>query len=254
MMFNPELFLLLLIITLGQYVSSVKGMLTCLFKSYLYFITFSRSSFSCTVSFFGNSHISMPLQEGKLSTNVRFRFRTHQEHALLLLAAGRTDYCLLSLDDGRVRLQFRVNDTLVDLESPKRQLYNDREWHDLSVQRYEHNVTMQIDEHIVRKTLPARSAAVELNIHFGVFLGGPGDYSAEYLSSMDNLRGCISDVYYNNINLLKRAKEGTSHVSSVGVTWSCSDEFDADVDSVIGFVDPEAHVVLAKPSVQTGER
>lgn len=196
----------------------------------------------------------MPLQEGKLSTNVRLKFRTHQEHAMLLLAAGRTDYCLLNLDGGRVRLQFRVNETLVELWSPARQLFNDRQWHDLSVQRYDTNVTMQIDEHIVRKTLHARLPAAELNIHFGVFLGGPGDYSAEYLSSVDNLRGCISDVFYNNINLLKRAKEGTSHVSSIGVTWTCSDEFDADVDSVIGFVHPEAHVVLAKPSVQTGER
>lgn len=206
------------------------------------------------VSFFGASHISMPLQEAKLSTNVRLRFRTHQEHAMLLLAAGRTDYCLLQLEEGRLRFRLRLNETLVELWSPKRAAYNDREWHDVSLQRYDENVTLQIDEHIVRKQLQQPRAATEFNVHFGVFLGGPGDYSAEYLSGVENLRGCISDVYYNNINLLKRAKEGMSHVSSVGVQWQCSAEFDADAGSVVGFEHPEAYVVLSKPAVPEGER
>lgn len=34
----------------------------------------------------------------------------------------------------------------------------------------------------------------ELNVHFGVFLGGLGDFSESYLSSVDNFRGCMSDV------------------------------------------------------------
>lgn len=43
-----------------------------------------------------------------------------------------------------------------------------------------------------RKVLPAETA--ELNIHFGVFFGGLGDFSESYLSSVDNFRGCMSDV------------------------------------------------------------
>lgn len=61
-------------------------------------------------------------------------------------------------------------------------------------------------------------------------------------------------VYYNNINVLKRAKERTSHVSSVHVAWTCSPEFDADENQSISFVDDDAFVMLAKPPVQTGER
>lgn len=34
----------------------------------------------------------------------------------------------------------------------------------------------------------------ELNVHFGVFFGGLGDYSEAYLNSVDNFRGCMSDV------------------------------------------------------------
>lgn len=48
-----------------------------------------------------------------------------------------------------------------------------------------------------RKTLPKLG---ELNIHFGVFLGGLGDFSESYLNSVDNFRGCMSDVnHFNNI-------------------------------------------------------
>lgn len=61
-------------------------------------------------------------------------------------------------------------------------------------------------------------------------------------------------VYYNNINILKRAKERTAHVSSIGIAWTCSAEFDADEKNAISFVENDAYVVLAKPPVQTGER
>lgn len=67
------------------------------------------------VSFFGDSHIAMPLQEAKLSTILRLRFRSHQENAVLLLAAGRTDYCLMSLDGGRIKLNLKINDYQTDV-------------------------------------------------------------------------------------------------------------------------------------------
>ncbi|KAJ6647841.1 Chondroitin sulfate proteoglycan 4 [Pseudolycoriella hygida] len=203
------------------------------------------------VSFFGASHIAMPLQEAKNSTNVRLRFRTNQENALLFLAAGRTDYCLVGLDTTRIKLLFKVDEFVAELSTPKKIAFNDLQWHDVSIQRYETNITLQIDQHFVRKTMPSR--VNEFNVHFGVFLGGLGDFSETYLGSVDNYRGCISDVYYNNINVLKRAKERTSHVSSVNVAWICSPEFDADENQSISFLVDDAFVTLAKSPVQTGE-
>lgn len=43
-----------------------------------------------------------------------------------------------------------------------------------------------------RKTLSSEIG--ELNVHFGVFIGGLGDFSESYLNSVDNFRGCMSDV------------------------------------------------------------
>lgn len=44
----------------------------------------------------------------------------------------------------------------------------------------------------MRKQLPGQLSA--LNIHFGTFLGGVGDFSAEFLNDVIGFRGCISDV------------------------------------------------------------
>lgn len=57
----------------------------------------------------------MPLQEAKLSTNLRLRFRTRQSNGILFLAAGRTDYCLLSIDDGRVKLNLKINEHFTEV-------------------------------------------------------------------------------------------------------------------------------------------
>lgn len=144
----------------------------------------------------------MPLQEAKISTNIRLRFRTAQKDSLVFLAAGRTDYALINLEQGRVKFLFKINDQLVELRSPKAaKPLNDLDWHEIAIQRYEMNITMQVDEHFVRQTLPENTA--ELNIHFGVFLGGVGDFSEAYLDTVVSFRGCMSDVS-------KRRRQGGS--------------------------------------------
>lgn len=52
----------------------------------------------------------MPLQEAKLSTNVRMKFRSRQSNALIFLTSGRTDHCLLTLNEGRIKFQLKVNE------------------------------------------------------------------------------------------------------------------------------------------------
>lgn len=52
----------------------------------------------------------MPLQEGKISTNVRLKFRSRQNEAMIFLTSGRTDHCLLTLSEGRIKFQLRINE------------------------------------------------------------------------------------------------------------------------------------------------
>lgn len=80
----------------------------------------------------------------------------------------------------------------MQLRSPKKQKLNDLNWHDVAVQRFENNITLQVGGTIIRKTLPPEMGA--LNIHFGTILGGPGEYSADFLNDVGSFRGCMSDV------------------------------------------------------------
>lgn len=57
-------------------------------------------------------------------------------------------------------------------------------------------MTFQINEHFIREQLP--EGIGELSIHFGVFLGGFGDFTApSILREYENFRGCISDVSFS---------------------------------------------------------
>ncbi|XP_005179735.2 chondroitin sulfate proteoglycan 4 [Musca domestica] len=206
---------------------------------------------SMKVSFFGDGYISMPLQEAKMSTNIRVKFRTHQENAFLFMAAGRTDYCLMRLEAAAITFTYKIERNVVQLRSPKKQKLNDLEWHDVAVQRYENNITLQVDGNIIRKTLPADMGA--LNVHFGTSLGGPGEYSPDYLNDLASFRGCISDVFYNNINVIKRAKEGTGHTDSKQVSWTCSAEFNGTTKDAISFLNTDSYALMAKESHPAGE-
>lgn len=48
------------------------------------------------------------MQEARGSTDISFRFRTHLADAILLLAAGKTDYCLIKLEAGRLKVFYQT--------------------------------------------------------------------------------------------------------------------------------------------------
>lgn len=106
--------------------------------------------------------------------------------------------------------------------------------------------------HCSREKLPGRF--FELNIHYGLFLGGQGDFSELFLGHHDSLRGCLSDVDYNGANLLKKARERIGMVDVQGVTWTCSPEFEAGLDRDVSFVENGAFITLANPISRTGTR
>lgn len=60
---------------------------------------------SFAASFYGGSYITIPLQDAKSTTEIQLRFRTKQADALLFLAAGRTDYCLIKLQAGKLKVK-----------------------------------------------------------------------------------------------------------------------------------------------------
>jgi hypothetical protein len=59
-----------------------------------------------------------------------------------------------------------------------------------------------------RVGLPGRF--YELNVHFGVFVGGMGDFSEIFLGNQETFRGCIEDVTFNGIDVLEQARRVSS--------------------------------------------
>ena len=60
--------------------------------------------FFISASFYGGGHASLPFQDAQSTTDLSFRFRTSRAEALLVLVAGRTDYCLVMLQAGAVKV------------------------------------------------------------------------------------------------------------------------------------------------------
>lgn len=63
----------------------------------------------------------------------------------------------------------------------------------------------------------------------------------------------IFQVYYNSINVLKRAKDRTRDATSVNVEWDCSSEFLADINSPISFVEEDSYAMIGKQELTPNE-
>ena len=103
-----------------------------------------------------------------------------------------------------------------------------------------------------REKLPGRY--FELNIYEGLFLGGSGDSLDLFLGHFDWLRGCLSAVFYNGVDVLKRARYRTFQSDVHGVTWSCASEFDASFTNDMSFMEEGAFMSMPNPVSRTGVR
>ncbi|KAI5708933.1 hypothetical protein M8J76_006624 [Diaphorina citri] len=206
-----------------------------------------------TASFYGASYISVPFQEAKSTTTISFKFRTKRSDAILFLSAGKIDYCLLRLESGRLKVHINLGAGDTEISTPRGLRLDDLLWHSVNVTRIESNVTLTVDLiHTTFEKLPGKF--FELNIHYGLFIGGQGDFTELFLGHIEWLRGCLSDVIYNNIDTLKRARARSSQADAQGVLWACSAEFDASHDSEISFVDDGAFLSLPQVVQRAGVR
>lgn len=89
---------------------------------------------------------------------------------MFLLVAGRTDFCIVQLESGVLKLRINLGAGEEEISSPNNYKLNDGDWHSVKIVRKEANLTLQIDKnHLVKKRLPG--LFFELNIQFGVFVG-----------------------------------------------------------------------------------
>jgi chondroitin sulfate proteoglycan 4 len=61
-------------------------------------------SFLFAASFYGSGFANLKLQDARSTTDLSLRFRTSRPEALLVLVAGKTDYCLVMLQAGMIKV------------------------------------------------------------------------------------------------------------------------------------------------------
>ncbi|KAK9497907.1 hypothetical protein O3M35_003808 [Rhynocoris fuscipes] len=212
---------------------------------------FGESQCTDTASFFGASYISVPLQEAKKDTDIRFRIMTKKSDALLFLAAGQTDYCLIRLIAGRLKVYINLGAGESTVTSPRGLRLDDLNWHMVSFVRKEADVTLTVDNiHITREKLPG--SFFELNIQNGLYIGGQGEFSDLFLGHGSWLRGCLSDMVYNDVSPLSRARKRQGKAVAHGISWTCAAEFTAPTSTPISFIDDRSYVALPNLIPRTG--
>ena len=72
--------------------------------------------FFFSASFYGSGYASLPFEDAQSTTDLSFRFRTSRAESLLVLVAGRTDYCLVMLQAGAVKVRTSFAVILYDLQ------------------------------------------------------------------------------------------------------------------------------------------
>ncbi len=66
-----------------------------------------------------------------------------------------------------------------------------------------------------RAQLPGRF--YELNIHYGVFVGGMGDFNEIFLGNQKNFRGCIENVVFNGLDVMMKAEDQAATIGDAKV-------------------------------------
>lgn len=67
-------------------------------------------------------------------------------NALILLVAGTTDYCIVELENGRIKVNINLGAGESEIITPSTINFSDLKWHTVSIQRREANLTLVVDK------------------------------------------------------------------------------------------------------------
>ncbi|XP_054715288.1 chondroitin sulfate proteoglycan 4-like [Uloborus diversus] len=219
----------------------------------LLFLTLSVPATVHSASFYGSSYLKVPLQDAQSTTYIFFKFRTYRPNAFLFLAAGSSDYCLIVLENGEIQVRINLGAGEATLSSTPGLSLNDLLWHQLELHRTDAELTLILDSlHTTYLDIPGRF--FELNVKYGVFVGGVGGFSELFLGNIPNLRGCVDDVIFNSHDVLKlaAASVSTEDHNVFAVTWNCSDEFEALSHQPISFMEKGSFLALPLSIARNG--
>ena len=82
-----------------------------------------------------------------------------------------------------------------------------------------------------------------------------GDFNEIFLGNQKNFRGCLENVYFNNIDVMTAAEEAMAsgkEASLTNIQWECAEEFEASSSEPISYVSPDSFVSFPSWISRTG--
>jgi contactin associated protein-like 2 len=166
-------------------------------------------------TFDGNSRItydlSGPMQFVHTRSDfIKFRFRTNQADGLLLFADGNQgDYIILEMIRGKLYLNLDLGttaDTSGDTTMRVGSLLDDGQWHDVEVARNERDLSLMVDRLTMRNV--TNGDFFQLDLDKKVHLGGLDNFLqvGKRLITRQNFTGCMENVWFNYMNIIKDAR------------------------------------------------
>uniref|UniRef100_A0A3Q0QU26 Contactin associated protein like 3 n=1 Tax=Amphilophus citrinellus TaxID=61819 RepID=A0A3Q0QU26_AMPCI len=196
----------------------------------------------------GSSSLVYRLSPGPWRTSkevVSLKFKTLRNSGMLLHAEGQQGVSLsLELERGKLQLLLRKGTTqhkhtvMVRLTSLG-SLLDDQHWHHVVLEQRNAHLNLTVDKNTERVQLPAEFSRWDIE---QLSLGAVHSLSSQKPDiSKKNLRGCIENLLYNNVNLIELAQKRDRQVTVRGnVTFSCAEP----VSIALTFPGPQSFLQL----------
>ncbi|XP_062067882.1 chondroitin sulfate proteoglycan 4-like [Lepus europaeus] len=201
-------------------------------------------------SFYGESYVKLNILESTSELSLQFKFQTSKPQGLLFLAAGKSDYCILELLSGTLRVRVNLGAGEQVLLSEQRLNMDDLVWHLVELYCVKDNISLIIDKHY-KTTEQIAGGMPRLSFQHGIYIGGHGGLNVPYVNGeFPNFRGCMEDVIFNQREILKSLRSYPGFKKVYEVSLGCSDEFFAGQDEAINFFSSRSYVTFPEWKVQ----
>nr|XP_051709429.1 chondroitin sulfate proteoglycan 4 isoform X2 [Oryctolagus cuniculus] len=201
-------------------------------------------------SFYGESYVELNILESSSELSLQFKFQTSKPQGLLFLAAGKSDYCILELLSGTLRVRVNLGTGEQVLLSEQRLHMDDLVWHFVELYCVKDNISLIIDKHY-KTTEQIAGGMPRLSFQHGIYIGGHGGLNVPYIDGeFPNFRGCMEDVIFNQREILKSLRSYPGFKKVYEVSLGCSDEFFAGQDEAINFFSSRSYVTFTEWKVQ----
>lgn len=178
-----------------------------------------------SATFDGKSRISYDIsgQSQYVQTRtdrMKLRFRTLHSDGLIFYADGNQgDYVVLELVRGRLHFHIDLGSTttqsgLTTMRAGS--LLDDNQWHDVEIKRSNREVNFTVDRLTIQNI--TNGEFLQLDLDRTINLGGIDSFlqPGKLLLSKKNFTGCMENVWFNYMNMIKDMRMGQKRFSAVG--------------------------------------